>query len=450
MFCQKCGKLIPEGAGKIVDEHLLCPDCAAASVKCFCQRCGCELPPDTPLQENGRLLCENCAALPDDSEQNEAFWEPAPLRRDLPKLGMLPVWIAALTLVIVVGAVAALFGTKTLCIHAWEPATCQTAEVCKKCGRIHGDPLPHKWKDATCTEPRTCMNCGETEGEPAGHVWIDATCTAPRTCLICGETEGKPAGHQWEAATCQKPMTCSVCGEEQGKLGSHKWKDATCEEPRTCEICGETDGEAPGHSWIPATCTEPKTCEVCGKTDGKPAGHKWLDATVLSPKTCEICGETEGEALDILTLDPIDLMDVTKEDFIGATGDAHHEPVGCPECAGNSSTLVSDVFEGCVLAFGSADDSLPSHIHVFNGNVTESTKIGMTYKALSDALGEPTWSLSDTDRTATAIYNINGNSVGFVFDDKKLMTDMILYEMGLTKKLRISNTSMKVISAIIE
>ena len=447
MFCQKCGKEIPEGTGRVVDEHLLCPDCAKAAVKCYCQRCGCELPGDTPAQESGRLLCEKCAKLPDDSQETEAYFDPDGKRPHGTRLPMLPVWIAALSLIVVVGAVAALFGTKTLCFHDWQPATCEVPEICTKCGRSHGDPLPHKWKEATCTEPQTCMICGKTEGEPLGHSWLDPTCVAPKTCMICGETEGKPLGHKWEPATCQAPMTCSVCGETKGEPGEHQWLDATCEEPRTCELCGETEGEALGHTWVAATCTEPKTCEVCGKTEGEPAGHKWKEATVLAPKTCEVCGETEGKPLRIRDLLPFDLMGVAKSDFIGATTDAHHEPIGCDYCADNRSTLVSDLFPGCVLAYGESSESTPSHIHVFDGNVTSDTHIGMTYKELTEALGTPAWSLNEAENTAIATYTIDGQTVGFVFNDKKVIDAVVRYLSGRTQTIRITKTSMKVVAA---
>lgn len=449
MFCQKCGKQIPDGTGKVLDGHLVCEECAAASVKCFCQRCGKEIPPDTEPQASGKLLCEDCAELPDDSENDEAFWSPDKPKPEAvrQKLPMLPVWIAALSLVIVAGAVAALFGTKTLCWHEWAPATCQQPEICEKCGRAHGDPLPHKWKEATCTEPRNCMLCGETEGEPLGHDWLDATCTEPRTCSRCHETMGEPAGHTWEPANCLHPMTCSICGEEKGRIGSHKWQPATCEEPRTCKFCGAAEGESLGHQWLDATCTEPKTCEVCGKTEGEPAGHQWKAATVLSPKICEICGETEGTALDIRSMTALDLMEVTKGDFTAATGDAHHEAIGCDECSGSSGTLVCSMFPGCILAYSGGADSLPDHLHIFEGNITANTAVGMSCADLIEVCGTPSWSLSESDHTVTANYIIGEHSVGFVFTDKKLLDDLIDFQMGKTKGISTSDPSIKVVAA---
>ena len=445
MFCQKCGKPVPDGEGKIIGNHLVCEECAQSLVKHFCQRCGKELPRGTQPQENGRLLCEACAALPDDSGADEPFRDS---RKKQPAgLPMLPVWMSALILVLVAGAVGMLFATKTLCFHKWQPATCQQPEICLRCGRIHGEPLPHRWKDADCLHPRTCMLCGETEGEPLGHDWLDATCTEPQICTRCGATQGKPAGHKWEKANCQHPEQCLVCGAVRGERGDHVWREATCEEPRTCELCGETEGEPLGHDWVDADCTHPKTCAVCGVTEGEALGHQWLPATIAAPKTCKVCGETEGKPLDLRSLLPVDLMNVTKSDFIEATGDARHEKNGCTACANRSSTLVSDLFPGCVLAFGSADDAKPDHIHVFSGKVTADTSVGMNYKKLSDTLGTPSWSINESDMTATASYTIGGVKVGYVFTDKRILNDIIISQIAGREKVSIHYPDTKVASA---
>ena len=441
MFCQKCGKPIPDGAGVIVGSHLLCEDCAAAPAARFCQRCGKELPVDTEPQDSGKLLCGACAKLPDDSEETKPFSGGGNGKTE--KLPLLPVWLSAFVLIAVVIAVGMLFATRTLCFHKWLPATCTSPEICTRCGRIHGEPLPHRWTEADCTHPRTCMLCGLTDGEPLGHDWLAATCTEPEICSRCGAEQGEPAGHQWEKANCQHPKRCTVCGLEEGERGQHRWADATCEEPRTCTVCGETQGEALGHKWQDATCTEPKTCTVCGKTEGEPSGHQWKPATIAAPKTCEICGETEGEPLDLGLLLPVDLMEVTKGDFIAATGDARHEAIGCSECSGRMSTLISDRFPGCVLAFGDSADSKPDHIHVFSGKVSSNTSVGMTYKKLTDALGDPSWKVNESDLTATACYTINGVQVGFVFTDKRILSDILLSQIGRRDKVTVHHPDIK-------
>ena len=447
MFCQKCGEHIPDGAGRIVGDRLLCDGCAAGLVRQYCQRCGCELPPRTDPQDNGKLLCEKCAQLPDDSNEDEPFRGGDGIGQKIEKFRLLPVWLSAVLLILVVGAIAGLFATKTLCFHKWQPATCTEPEICLKCGHIRGEPLPHKWKEADCLEPRTCMLCGAQEGEPLGHDWLPATCEEPEICSRCGAQQGEPAGHQWEPANCEHPMRCTVCGLEQGETGEHQWLAATCEEPETCEICGATRGKPRGHSWTKATCTEPKTCKICGKTEGTAKGHQWKAATIAAPKTCTVCGETEGEPLSMEDLKPIDLMQVTKSDFIKATGDAHHEEIGCQDCSGRSSTLVSDCFPGCVLAFGSDADAVPEHIHIFEGHVTDTTYVGMTYAKLEKALGEPSWKLNENNMSVTAWYTVDGETIGYVFTDMRMFRDIIAAQMGLRSKVTVKNKDIKVSSA---
>ena len=94
----------------------------------------------------------------------------------------------------------------------------------------------HKWgEDATCETPQICERCGEI-GEPAlGHDWIDATCTEPKTCSRCGKTDGEPLGHKIENPTVTKVATCTEAGEETG----------------TCSVCHQDVTEtipATGHS----------------------------------------------------------------------------------------------------------------------------------------------------------------------------------------------------------
>ena len=450
MFCQKCGNPIPNGAGNVIGERLLCDACADSLVGQFCQRCGCELPSDTQPQENGKLLCRKCAEIPDDSDNDKPFRDGDTFGQAAERFRLVPVWIAFILLLLAGAAIAGMFATKMLCFHKWQPATCQEPEICLKCGHIRGEPLPHKWKEADCLEPRTCMLCGETEGEPLGHDWLDATCTEPQICARCGAETGEPTGHIWEDANCEHPRRCTVCGLEEGEPGDHVWLEATCEEPMTCEICGKTKGEALGHEWLDATCTEPETCKICGKTKGSPKGHDWKPATIAAPKTCERCGETEGEPLRISDLYPIDLMEVTKRDFVKATDDAHHEAIGCTECSGRNSTLASDSFPGCVLAFESGGDSTPEHIHVFEGNVTEDISVGMSYEELEEALGEPTWKLNEGDLSVTALYTISGHSVGFEFSDMRIFRDIVASQIGRRSDVTIRHPETRCTSVRID
>ena len=205
-----------------------------------------------------------------------------------------------ITLCCILG-IGALFFTKTICLHKWQPATCTRPETCVKCGKTRGDLAAHSFEDATCTHPRRCTVCGYEEGEKLPHSWKEATCTQPKTCSLCGAVEGEPLGHKWKDATCEMPQYCEVCGLIGQEATGHKWKEATCTEPKTCEVCKKTEGEPIGHKWKAATCTEPETCENCGETKGKALGHKWVEATLTTPKTCSVCGATEGTALDYVS-----------------------------------------------------------------------------------------------------------------------------------------------------
>ncbi len=121
-------------------------------------------------------------------------------------------------------AIGALIGTVALvlvllvcffAIHSWRPATCTEPEICRICGKTHGEALGHSWLPATCETPETCSVCGETRGVALGHKWLPATCETPETCSICGLTRGIALGHDWEPATFTHAGECKRCGESQ-------------------------------------------------------------------------------------------------------------------------------------------------------------------------------------------------------------------------------------------
>lgn len=70
----------------------------------------------------------------------------------------------------------------------------------------------HEWSEATCTSARVCLKCGKIEGDPLGHTWISATCTEPMICSVCGETQGNPLGHTYDIDG--DDFTCTRCNEE--------------------------------------------------------------------------------------------------------------------------------------------------------------------------------------------------------------------------------------------
>ena len=121
----------------------------------------------------------------------------------------------------------------------------------------------HKWgEDATCETPQICERCGEI-GEPAlGHDWIDATCTEPKTCSRCGKTDGEPLGHKIENPTVTKVATCTEAGEETG----------------TCSVCHQDVTET-----IPATGHSLGQWEIGTQATLNSAGEK--------VQKCTVCGQ---------------------------------------------------------------------------------------------------------------------------------------------------------------
>lgn len=115
----------------------------------------------------------------------------------------------------VVAVVAVLFGTKVICFHNWE--------------------------DATCIHPKTCSNCGLTEGESLGHqlgdyeVIREATCTEVGTeraqCKVCQTYVNR-----------EIPMVDHTPGKWEVSLKPSISSDGTVEEGtkvRKCTVCGQ-------------------------------------------------------------------------------------------------------------------------------------------------------------------------------------------------------------------
>ena len=185
-----------------------------------------------------------------------------------------------------------------VCFHQWQPASCETAEICLKCEKVRAPALGHNWVDATCTQSKTCATCQKTEGDPLGHDWQRVNCEEPEECTRCQEKKTEAAGHIWQDATCEKAQICTICNQQGQDALGHSWMDATCEEAKHCTTCGITQGQPLEHSFCPATCAAPETCALCGVTQGEPLPHDWADATCIAPKTCTQCSATEGTTVD--------------------------------------------------------------------------------------------------------------------------------------------------------
>lgn len=99
-------------------------------------------------------------------------------------------------------------------IHSWEPATCQTLETCRICGKTRGAFDDHAWKSDSCESPRVCTECGTT-ALGVHHEWTPVTCTEPSACSVCGKTRGIARGHQWVEDSSGSTRRCSDCGYKE-------------------------------------------------------------------------------------------------------------------------------------------------------------------------------------------------------------------------------------------
>ena len=127
--------------------------------------------------------------------------------------------------------------------HAWEAASCVSAQICPECGETEGEPLGHQWLEASCVGAKVCERCLQTMGSPLGHDWLDATCTEKKTCQRCAATEGNALGHDWQAATCTEAEICAVCGQMQGTPLGHSVNEWTVVTEATCTQEGLEEGE---------------------------------------------------------------------------------------------------------------------------------------------------------------------------------------------------------------
>ncbi|MBR7039857.1 MAG: hypothetical protein IKI21_11520 [Oscillospiraceae bacterium] len=467
MFCQRCGKEIPDGEAVYIDGFALCEDCAAAPEGAETDFFEADVI-EADVVETAVIETDEDADAEADEDDPEVIDvdfsdaddppPPDPPDEDapppMPEKPRLPVWQKLLWvfggLLFCGTVVAILFYVHVLCIHDWIPAGCETPETCRICGMTRGDVGGHDWRDADCTTPVTCDICGATEGSPLGHDWQAPDCTTPITCARCGATDGEPLGHDWQDADCEHPRTCALCGETEGEPLGHDWKDADCTTPKTCKRCGATEGDPLGHDWQDADCTTPKTCKVCGETEGEPAGHQWADATLTTPKTCTVCGETEGTALDIATFTPLELMHVSKDDYVEAA-DAYYKEAGCDACvySGYQDTMMSRTFPDYCLAYNGQSDG-PDHIHVWDGKVTASTYVGMTYNSLVATLGKPKGYTVDEDEGWQVVYyEIDGVWVHYYFRAKTFYDEIVDYLSGHDSGVTIYDGTLTVKEAML-
>ncbi len=128
------------------------------------------------------------------------------------------------------------------CYHRINPADCENAQTCSRCGKTWGEPLGHDWEKANCTEPQTCKICGATQGSPLGHTWKSADCYNPKECVRCGLTEGEPREHDYTSATCTEAAKCRYCGKTNGSPLGHDLSEYIC---RRCGECIVLSSDVP-------------------------------------------------------------------------------------------------------------------------------------------------------------------------------------------------------------
>ena len=291
----------------------------------------------------------------------------------------------------------------------------------------------HEWSDATCDSPQICSKCGEKQGSALGHsfggsfVEKEPTCSetgvSVKKCSACGKeerTELAKTSHtfsedwtttedeHWHDATC-------VHTELTQDRGKHEWNDgevttdSTCIEDGvrtfTCKVCGYIKTEnipATGHTVDAGvivnepTCTENGlrvySCTVCGqeiKTEPIPAAHNWNEQY-----SCDSC----GKALHV--------------EMIGPAGGFIFYDCDADNSTGNADGLTSDIcgwrfleaapydieIDGCSsFAFGeykeymSGDSLYVNGTTIYDSSNCTRPEIGAGYsntKMLVEAMGD--------------------------------------------------------------
>lgn len=192
--------------------------------------------------------------------------------------------IAGIALIAVI--IAILFGTKALCFHDWQDATCTEPMICSKCHKKKGEPLGHDSTKATCEEEGKCKRCGWVTEAPLGHdikEWV--TSTEP-TCTSAGAHKG----------------TCTRCGqeisEEVDALG-HEWGEWQTAKKPTCTQDG----------------TNKRQCNRCKKEETQPVeklGHNWSDWVTkggYQKRSCSRCKKEEKRDLPAISSGTLTVFD---------------------------------------------------------------------------------------------------------------------------------------------
>ncbi len=217
-------------------------------------------------------------------------------------------------------ALLALLAVGFFTVHIWTPATCETAEKCRICGKPRGEALGHDWgewsvvTEPSCTEAgleqRICANDPshiETREIPAtGHTWKDATCTEPSVCTVCGAESDGPIGHDWGEPTytwsTDNSMVAAkrVCRHDDGHVEEEAVSTSSeITTPASCTAMGKTTYTASFSK--DAFSTQTKTVENIPVTDHSWSGfsYSWSsdNSSCTAARTCSVCGNTETETV---------------------------------------------------------------------------------------------------------------------------------------------------------
>ena len=95
----------------------------------------------------------------------------------------------------------------------------------------------HKYSDADCFSPKTC-SCGKIVGTALGHIFSPATCTTAEICRRCGLTSKDALGHSFSSATCTSAKKCTRCGKTSGSALGHNYVN------NKCSRCGKVDPDS--------------------------------------------------------------------------------------------------------------------------------------------------------------------------------------------------------------
>ncbi len=187
----------------------------------------------------------------------------------------------------------------------------------------------HEWSDSTCDSPQICSKCGEQQGSALGHsfgepfVEKESTCSetgvSVKKCSVCGKEERS-----------ELAKTSHTFSEDWTTTEEEHWHEATCVHTELTQDRGRhewNDGEITKDSSCIEDGVKTFVCKVCGRirTENIPATGHTVDAGVIVNEptctsnglkiySCTVCGEE---------------MEI---EIVSATGEHSYVNYRCSEC----------------------------------------------------------------------------------------------------------------------